>query len=153
MAERNEIQQAFDAFGKSAGMVKHSGSWYRTGGEVIPVVNLQKSQYGPSYYINVGFWLQAVEEAKFPPDRLCHILIRLDSLLADREEDVKALLDFDSGILAGERGQRLLDLLESRLKPVLEEGSSVEGLRELRSQGLLKRAGIRGPAIPILDAA
>lgn len=151
MAERNEIQRAFDAFGKSEGMVKRSGSWYRTGDEVIGVMNLQKSQYGPRYYINVGYWLQAIEEAKFPPDEQCHILIRLDALIADRGEEVKALLDFDSEISGEERTQRLGDLLNSRLRPALEQGSSVDGLQKLRSEGLLKGAAIRGSAISILS--
>ncbi len=149
MTERNEIQQTFDAFGKSEGMVKKSGSWYKAEGEVTRVVNLQKSQYGRRYYVNVGYWLQAIEEAKFPPSEQCHILIRLDSLIADREVEVNELLDFASEIPAEERTQRLGDLLTSRLRPVLEQGASLEGLRKLRSEGLLKGAGIRGPAISV----
>lgn len=43
MAERNLIQQAFDAFGKRAGMLKQSGTWYRATDDVTQAVNLQKS--------------------------------------------------------------------------------------------------------------
>jgi hypothetical protein len=114
-------------------------------------VNLQKSQYGPRYYVNVGFWLQAVEEAKFPRDDQCHVLIRLDSLIGGTGEDeVNALLYFASEMPGDARAQRLGDLLKSRLRPILEQGSSLKGLRKLRSEGLLKGAGIRAPAISVL---
>jgi len=67
-AERNEVQVEFDAFGKAAEMTKHSGSWYRTGDDVITVLNLQKSQYSLRYYVNVGWWLRALGDAKFPKE-------------------------------------------------------------------------------------
>ena len=38
-----------------AGFTKKSGSWYRRGEETIAVLNLQKSQYGPSYYVMSDF--------------------------------------------------------------------------------------------------
>ena len=55
MAERNLIQQTFDAFGKRAGMLKQSGTWYRATDDVTQAVNLQKSQYCPSYYISLAW--------------------------------------------------------------------------------------------------
>jgi hypothetical protein len=152
MPDRNDIQQEFDAFGQSAGMLKHSGFWYGTSSEVISLLNLQKSQHGPNYYVNVGFWLRALGGARFPRERECHVRIRLDSLVADRAGEVRALLDLESDIPSGERGPCLHDLLASRLKPLLEQASSLEGIRKLQGQGLLKGAAIRGPALPPLDA-
>jgi hypothetical protein len=151
MAERNSIQLAFDAFGKRAGMQKQSGTWYRSADDVTQAMNLQKSQYGPSYYINVGWWLRALGDVKFPKDNQWHIGIRLDSLAANRAEELKVLLDLDSGLGETERGQRLHDLLDSELRPVLDRTLSVDGLRALRGEGRLKAAAVRGPAIPILD--
>jgi hypothetical protein len=152
-AERNVIQQTLDAFGKGAEMVKQSGTWYRVTDEVIEAVNLQKSQYGPRYYVNVGWWLRSLGDVKFPKDHQWHIGIRLESLAVNCAEDVKALLDLDSGIAESERSQRLRDLLEAELRPVLDRTRSVDGLRELRREGRLKAAAVRGPAIPILDQA
>jgi|SRR6266511_5276601 len=153
MAERNVVQQAFDEFGKDGGMLKHSGTWYRTGDWVTQAINLQKSQYGPSYYINIGWWLRALGGDKFPKDHQWHIGIRLESLVPNQEEEVEALLDLDTWIAETERSQRLRDLLDSQLRPVLDRTSSVDGLRELRREGRLKAAAVRGPAIAILDQA
>lgn len=77
--------------------------------------------------------------------------IRLDSLVANRAEELKVLLDLDSGLGETERGQRLHDLLDSELRPVLDRTLSVDGLRALRGEGRLKAAAVRVPAIPILD--
>ena len=116
-------------------MVKQSGSWYRANDAVITVVNLQKSDYSRNYYINVAFWLKALGEEKFPKAHVCHVGIRLDMLLPDQAEEIKALLD----------------LLETRLLPLLNEGSSVEGLRKWQREGRLKAAAVRGLAVPILS--
>jgi hypothetical protein len=151
MAERNVIQQTFDTFGKSAEMLKQSGTWYRNTDDVIQAMNLQKSQYGPSYYVNLGWWLRSLGDAKFPKDHQWHIGIRLESLAGTRADEVKALMDLESGISEKERGRQLQELFESELRPVLDRTRSVDGLRALRREGRLKAAAVRGPAIPILD--
>jgi hypothetical protein len=51
---RNVIRATFDGFMKGAGFSKTSGSWYRVTNEVITVVQLQKSQYGLQYYVNLA---------------------------------------------------------------------------------------------------
>lgn len=150
-AERNEVQVEFDAFGKAAGMTKQSGSWYRASDEVITVLNLQKSQYSLSYYINVGWWLRALGDAKFPKEHELHVRIRLDALLPDEAEEVKALLDLERPV--ENRADRLREVLQSELRPILGHTGSVEGLRALRRESRLKAAAVRGPAIPLLDQA
>lgn len=151
MADRNVVQRTFDKFGVDSGMTKQSGTWYRTTDEVIEATNLQKSQYGPTYYVNVGWWLRALGEVKFPKDNQWHIGIRLELLTPTRTQEVKHLLDLDSPIAEGERGRRLRELLDSELATVLDETASIDGLRALRREGRLKGAAVRGPATAILD--
>jgi hypothetical protein len=66
MSVRNVIQTTIDEFGRSFGGSKNSGSWYFTGPDAIAVLSLQKSQYSPSYYLNVGLWLLGVGAATNP---------------------------------------------------------------------------------------
>jgi hypothetical protein len=150
VGQRNEIQRTFDTFGGSAGMLKHSGSWYRDHGEVTTVLNLQKSQYGLRYYVNIGLWLHVIGEATFPPERECHVRLRLDALATDTYETEK-LLDLGSDVPEGERGRRLSALLQSIVGPFLERVATVEGVREMGRQGLLRAAAIRGPALRVLE--
>jgi hypothetical protein len=150
VSERNAVQLAFDRFGKAAGFEKKSGSWYRRGDEVISVSNLQKSQYGPRYYINQAFWLRQLGDERFPKEYKCHIWGRLESLLPDELERITRLLDLEYEMSDEQRINELVGLLTERLLPLIEQGSSVAGLRALFDAGVFKAAGIRGPAQGLL---
>src|SRR5258708_17263146 len=126
--ERNVIQQTLDAFGTRAEMLKKSGTWYRSTDEVIKAVNLQKSQYGPSYYVNAGWSLRSLGDVKFPKDHQWHVSIRLESLAAERADEVMELMDLKSGIPEGERSQRLQELFASEFRPVCDRTLSMRGL-------------------------
>src|SRR5690349_16163326 len=120
MSTRNIIQTTFDEFGKSLGGSKKSGSWYITGPEAIAVLNLQKSQYGPRYYLNVGLWFLGVGPATNPKPSHCHVQSRLESLVpaADRQH-LEDLLDLDFAVDEQERRAELLAVLTSQLEPLL----------------------------------
>jgi hypothetical protein len=146
MSERNAVQRAIDQFGKEAGFDKKSGSWYRRGDEVVAVSNLQKSQYGPQYYFNQGFWLRQVADERFPKPQKSHIFARLGSLLPDESSRIERLLDLDYEMPDDQRVEELVGLLNDRLLPLIARGSTVAGLRALRDEGAFKAAGITGPA-------
>jgi hypothetical protein len=141
----------FDRFGAELGMEKHSGSWYSPKQEVRTVLNLQKSQYGPRYYFNVGFYLDVMPDVRYPKEEDCQIRVRLDSLFPDLREDLNALLDLGTDIDDAHRTSRLTDILISRLRPLLEDASTLNGLRALNAKGVFRWAGIRPPATTLLQ--
>jgi hypothetical protein len=146
MSERNAVQQAFDRFGKDAGLEKKSGSWYRRGDEVISISNLQKSQYGPQYYFNQGFWLRQLGDERYPKSNQAHIVTRVEDLLPEAEQRIGELLDLDCEMPDEQRIEELLALLNQRLVPLIERGDSIAGLRSMVDDGTFAGAGIRGPA-------
>lgn len=150
MSERNVVQQAFDRFGQRAGFEKRSGSWYRHGEEVIAVSNLQKSQYGTSYYFNQAFWLRELGKEQYPKPNECHVQARLEDLLPEADSRIAALLDLDNEIADEERAAELGELLEGELLPLIEQGASVRALQAMLETGTLAGAGITGPAQPLL---
>jgi len=150
MSERNSVQLAFDRFGKEAGFEKKSGSWYGRTDEVISVSNLQKSQYGPQYYFNQAFWLRQLGDERFPKQNKCHIRARLGSLLPNESGRIEQLLDLDHEMPDEVRTGELVGLLKECLLPLIEQGSSVAGLRAMLDSGAFKAAGIRGPAQELL---
>jgi len=88
---RNVIQTTFDGFMKGAGFSKHSGSWYRDTDDVITVAELQKSQYGLQYYVNIALWLRPLGEAKTPKEQACHVRSRLSLLVGSADGQLEAL--------------------------------------------------------------
>jgi hypothetical protein len=151
MSDRNAIQRAFDEFGRVAGFEKRSGSWYGRSEEIISVTNLQKSNYGPRYFLNQGFWLLALGEERCPKEPKCHIRIRMGSLAPDVAARLDELLNLDCYVTDDERFTLLLSLMNERLLPVIKRGSSIDGLRAMCADGLFKGAGIRGEAQQLLS--
>ena len=112
MSHRNIIQETFDSYGKQLGAHKSSGSWYLPVDEVTAVLDLQKSQYGPAYYINVGWWLRADLRGEFPKPQQCHIQTRAGSFAPpEMESRLKDLLDLESPIGEAERAEELTGFL------------------------------------------
>ena len=60
-------RRTVDDAARLAGMTRRSGSWYLQRGEVVAVLNLQRSQYSPLYYLNLGWWLSALGPDLWPP--------------------------------------------------------------------------------------
>lgn len=154
MSQRDPAQRAFDSFAKEAGLEKRSGSWYGDGDETITVSNLQRSDYGPSYYVNQAFWLKQLGDDRYPKEWKCHIRARLGSMLpADPAATAARLLDLGNELADEHREAELRDLLVAHLGPIIDRGGSIAGLREMVADGTLQGAAIRGPAQAILGAA
>jgi hypothetical protein len=149
---RSPIHEALDRFGRDLGLEKKSGAWYRLCEEVIAVVDLQKSQYGASYYVNLGFWLRALGEERYPKGARCHIAVRLENLAPDERQGITRLLDLDHEMPDEQRIDELIALFKERLLPVIEQGSTLAGLRVMIDDGTLSSAAIRGPAQELLAA-
>ena len=156
MSERNVIQQAFDEFGRDAGAEKKSGSWYLRTDEVIAVSNLQKSQYGSSYYFNQGFWLCELGDERYPPAHRCHVQERLEYLLSAEAKDrqrMRQLFQFEREMSDEQRVRELRTLLRDELLPLIQRGSTVDGLRGMLAEGMFTHSLIYASARPVLGGA
>lgn len=140
MSKRNAVQQAFDRFGSEAGFEKKSGSWYRTGDDVIAICNLQKSRYGPLYYLNLSFWLRELGDARYPKAQQSHVVARADGLVPKIESRLKELLDLDYAISDEVRIFELAALLNENLLPLIERAKDVAGVRGLVADGTFNHA-------------
>lgn len=145
MSVRNIIQATVDEFGKSRGGVKKSGSWYFRGTDTVVVLNLQKSQYGPSYYMNVGLWFLGLGFSANPKPSHCHVQTRAELLVPDEKHaHLEELLDLNVAIGDSQRHDELLAVLQSQLGLMLDAGLELSGLRSAQGQRLLKKSLIDG---------
>ena len=147
----NPISRELAAFCKGEGMARRSSSWYRrTSDEVIQVLNLQRSQFSPRYYVNLGFWLLGLGDNEFPKEFECHVRIRLDAFLRERGDALTGLLDLDAPVPESERRAQLHAILMTSIQAVLAEGVVLSGLRHLHMKGRVRGEAIRGTALPLL---
>ena len=151
---RNIIQLAFDEFGKARGGHKKAGSWYLITAESVTVLNLQKSNYSPRYYINFGLWFLGIGPANDPRPTDCHLQTRLELLVSENDRPrLEALLDLDEGMRDESRHDALLSALEDWLLPFIEAGSSLSNLTTPNGQRLLKKSLLNRDGQPFLGAA
>ncbi len=93
MSKANILALAIGRSLSPAGFKRKGASWFFASSDTISVLNLQKSNYGPQYYVNVAIWLNQLGEATFPPEHKCHIRFRWEKLIPPDEKQLAGLLD------------------------------------------------------------
>lgn len=89
--------------------------WYRHAPDVVHVVGLQKSQWGNSYYLNLGIWLQTVAATDAPKPSKCHLQCRIDVLAGTPAELSEALTEEDYWRMDSEQRHEVFDVSDGRL--------------------------------------
>lgn len=132
------IKTLFDKTLRDQGFKKASGSWYSDRPETVLVANLQKSQYGSSYYINLGVWLKAIGEVAAPKEHHCHVRIRLESIVSERFREA---LDLENPAMDEESRRMIIatGIIDEAI-PWLEACSSIDGIRRMLDEGRLSKA-------------
>ncbi len=135
------VKETIAAVMKKNGFRRKSNSWYLRTDDTILVVNLQKSIYGDSYFVNLAVWMKALGENTFPRQNHCHIRLRAETLEEPIRRDYwdRTVLNLENtDISDAERTQKILSLLEEKALPFLLSCGSVEGIRKLYREGRLK---------------
>jgi len=150
----NTIKKAFSTSMKKAGFGKKSDGWYLSMDDTILVVNLQKSNFGEQYYINLAVWLNELGQITFPKEYQCHIRTRATLLEPERQkywEDKVFNLE-NTEITEEERLELVQSFLENTAIPFLLSCGEVAELKRLHQEGQLKGAAVMANAQKILQS-
>jgi hypothetical protein len=131
------------------GYSKRSGSWYRTQVETVAVMNLQRSNYSPRYYINVALWLSSLGSEPYPKEHACHVRTRLERLLDDAEQ-LEAALDLDQTMEGGQR-VGIISAALAVADGLLSACSSLDGCRTSPGNVLVERSLVRAAAVALVQ--
>lgn len=132
MASENskQLQKAFVSALNQRGFTKTGATWRKASADVISVLNLQGSQWKPSFYINLGVYFRALGDSDKPAEYDCHVRApRLTDLVPDRDW-LNALLDFEKPVQEHVRVREIEILIVEHALPWLDRVSSIEGARE-----------------------
>src|SRR5262245_24413729 len=101
-----QLQQAIAPALRVQGFKKAGPTWRKWTPDATAVLNIQGSQWGPSFYVNLGVLFRALDNRDKPCEYHCHVRTRLDSLVPDvaRLLDV---LDLDKPIPPEDRNREL----------------------------------------------
>lgn len=141
---RNVLDQAMARFAQTHAMRRRGRDLFKVYKETIIVVNLQRSNFGNRYFINVGVYLREEADATLlnPSELDCQIRARLDSQLADRKDfnNINAVLDLEVDIPDGERVEECVRLLDLYVGSQLASLSSIDALRSDAGAVFLERS-------------
>jgi hypothetical protein len=117
-------------------------TWYRPEKHTLLMVNLQKSDFGGQYYINLGVSLKSLAEDQWPPIHHCHIGRRLNTLAPDRS-GLKVALDLECPHMNDkQRIQVVSSCMEEFALPFLFKLISIEGIKEALTERRLPGAAV-----------
>ncbi|MEU7365894.1 DUF4304 domain-containing protein [Streptomyces hygroscopicus] len=115
---------------KPLGFQRHGHSWYRVTSDLYAVINVQKSRWDESCYVNIAFSPVSQAENSWLPESKCQVRFRLDSLKSVTPEGLR-LLGVDSGREVSEVEFR--SSLASKIgTPIAQFMSRITGLDDLK---------------------
>lgn len=137
------IETAIDEVLRDEGFMKKSRSWHKLCDETVFLVDLQKSNWGEQYYVNLGVLLRGLRDIPRPKLLECHVRDRLESLTASNVELCKALDLEDKSITDKERADLIKRIIKESGLPFLKRWDSVEKFRERILRGDTDMAVVR----------
>jgi hypothetical protein len=63
---------------KARGFKRSGMTWRRQQSESLAVLNVQKSNWGPEYYVNVGVFFSELDNVSNPKEYECHVRGRVE---------------------------------------------------------------------------
>ena len=164
-----DIERLLSQFLRPEGFRKKGKSWYLDTPEVVVFVNLQRSQWGKTYYLNFGALVKSIRNEPYPiRDRTrpkpgeSHYTIRIQDLFPGRPIPpakvtpdwmrTHALLDFYSPVYdAEEREQEQSKIFEERLVPFLRLCRTESGVKKAIMEMVRSSHGTSGVLRDHLD--
>jgi hypothetical protein len=149
----NVIKDTLAAVLKQAIFHRKGSDWFRDNDDTILVFNLQKSNFGDQYYMNLALWLRVLGHATYPKEHQCHIRMRGTALDAERQRywetevfnlEYKAISD-------SERQALIRSFMETTVLPFLLACDSLTSIKKLQREGRLKGAAITVQAQRLLQ--
>jgi len=129
MIDKRKLSVALTSALGKFGFVRKGSTWNLQKEDVISVLNLQKSNYDSTYFINLGFWLRAIADVTFPKEEQCHIRARADDVWPAADLNIEEVMG--EGTLTNEGTERLNafnTFVEENIVPLLISGSTISGV-------------------------
>jgi hypothetical protein len=127
-----------------------TNTWHKPHQDTILVVNLQKSQFGEIYYINLGVWVRLLGENEAPKEYQCHIRQRATSLPTEKTKALEQALNFvEAPMTPEERHAVIAEFMRTEAIPLLDSLATLEGIHTAietqRLRGGMVPENLRGP--------
>jgi hypothetical protein len=117
---------------------KSGQSWIRSNDETVSLINLQASQWGAVYYVNLGIVIRSLADVRKPKVSDTHISVRLDRLVPDPVE-IARCSDYDCPSVDEDlRMENLVQMVLDYGVKWLDSLSTIDRIREIYRAGALR---------------
>ena len=137
MIDKKSFKKSIGIPLEKAGLQKRGQSWYLDGKDAIVFTNLQKSDWGALYYINIGIWLKSLGDSSLPNENKCHIGFRAESIFPEKRELLFLGCSLDNS--TPEMLSELSEFVKMQLVPFLYDCVDLDKLKKLVSKGILEK--------------
>lgn len=124
------LEAEFTGILKPLGFSKRGKRWVKETAQCFSLLNLQKSQWGDQFHVNLGVFVKQLDpQVADPREHQCHYRIRLTNLLPD-DTALERCLDFENEVDEGERLRTIGSALRDYGVGWLKSVETLEGIRE-----------------------
>lgn len=129
-----EFKMSFDNTATTNGFSKAFGGWYKETTECIAILELQKSNFGNYYLLNIKVFIQGTFGRKYIPTKEL-IKSSLGDVNANIPKEYMDVLDFDIPMNDHLREKRLEMLFNNYIVPFTNKALTRLGIKELEEEG------------------
>lgn len=109
------------------------GAWFMESTESIIVLDLQKSNYGNYYYLNINIFVQGAFNKNYEKSK--DLVGPRGTVCTRSPEEYNYLFDLDFNITDEERKSKMQEFFQNYLKLFSEKALRRKGIKELADEG------------------
>lgn len=130
--ETKDFKNVFSEIAKENGFQKASGCWFKTSKECIVKLDLQKSNFSNSYYLNISAYVQDLFGKTYSINK--EIANEFTAIFRRSPKDYDKFLDCESEMNEEDRKVGLIKLFRDFLVKFVDELLTKSGIKNLSDQ-------------------
>lgn len=129
-----EFKEMFNVVAKNNNFVKALGGWFKESAECIAVLDMQKSNYGNYYELNVKIFIQGAFNNTYVRSKN---LVKTDvgDVFLRQPNAYRDVLDLDNLMTVENRKIKLEKLFNEFIVPITAEARTIAGIDKLAQDG------------------
>lgn len=134
--DNKEFKKLFGKIAKFHGFEMAFGGWFKDSAESILVLDLQKSNFGDYYEMNIKIYIQGMFGNNYSKNKY---LVKKDigDIFTRQPPEYKSVFDFDEPMDNEERKEKLEQLFSKFIVPFANMALSKSGIKELADKGAI----------------
>lgn len=132
--ESKEFKNIFGEVAKKFGFEKAFGGWFKESQECIAVLDLQKSNFGDYYQLNIKIFVQGMFGACYNKNKNL-VKKNIGEVQFGEPQEYRDVFDFDNQMEDEKRKQKLETLFAHYIDRLTRKSLTKNGIKELVSEG------------------